>query len=114
MKCINCKYNDGMVYTSMPPKYKCTITKEFHLGDDDCNVEFAPVKHGHWIEAPQEMQNEENLKNDNKLYICSFCDAGDVHSITQIVPYCWNILVRSCYIYYFNNSNSRFDSCNHS
>ena len=88
--CAYCKYNDGMVYTSMPPKYKCTITKEFHLGDDDWNVEFEPVKHGHWIEAPQEMQNEEDLKNDNKLYICSFCDAGDVHSITQIVPYCWN------------------------
>ena len=49
-----------------------------------------PINHGKWIEAPQEMQNEENLKNDNKLYICSSCDAGDVHSITQIVPYCWN------------------------
>lgn len=43
MKCANCEYNDGMVYTSLPPKYRCTITNEFHFGDDNCNVDFAPV-----------------------------------------------------------------------
>lgn len=48
-KCAYCKYNDGAVYTSTPPKYRCTVTGEYHLALDDCNVEFAPVKHGHWI-----------------------------------------------------------------
>ncbi len=48
-KCAYCKYTDGVVYTSMPPKYKCTITGEYHFANDDCDVEFAPVKHGRWI-----------------------------------------------------------------
>ena len=48
-KCMYCEYRDGATYTSMPPKYKCTITGEYHLALDDCNVEFAPVKHGRWI-----------------------------------------------------------------
>lgn len=61
--CAYCKYNGGMVYTSIPPKYKCTITKEFHLGDDDCNVEFTPVKHGHWI----------RVNSDDSLWKCSVC-----------------------------------------
>ena len=49
MKCANCEHNDGMVYLSLPPTYRCTITNEFHFGGDDCNMEFAPVKHGRWI-----------------------------------------------------------------
>ena len=48
MKCAYCDYTDGLVYTSMPPKYRCTITNEFHLGFDDCDVEFTPVRHGKW------------------------------------------------------------------
>lgn len=63
MNCAYCKYNDGMVYTSIPPKYKCTITNEFHLGLDDCNVEFAPVKHGRWI----------NVNDDSSAFRCSVC-----------------------------------------
>jgi len=43
MNCANCKYNDGKVYTSLPPKYKCTITDEFHEAYGDCNVDFVPV-----------------------------------------------------------------------
>lgn len=50
MRCAYCKYNDGLVYTSIPQKYKCTITNEFHLAFDDCNVEFAPIKRGKWID----------------------------------------------------------------
>lgn len=42
-KCAYCEYNDGAVYTSDPPKYRCTVTGEYHLALDDCNVEFAPV-----------------------------------------------------------------------
>lgn len=47
--CANCQYNDGVIYTSMPPQYKCTITNEFHHNNDKCDVKFAPIKHGHWI-----------------------------------------------------------------
>lgn len=42
-KCAYCEYNDGAVYTSDPPKYRCTVTGEYHLALDDCTVEFAPV-----------------------------------------------------------------------
>lgn len=51
MVCAYCIYNDGAVYTSIPPKYKCTITNEFHFGLDNCDVNFAPVKHGKWIDG---------------------------------------------------------------
>lgn len=61
MKCAYCKYNDGAVYTSNPPKYRCSVTGEYHLALDDCNVEFAPVKHGRWINEP------------NCWYRCSVC-----------------------------------------
>lgn len=49
MKCAYCEYNDGAVYASNPPKYRCSVTGEYHLALDDCNVEFAPIKHGRWI-----------------------------------------------------------------
>lgn len=78
-KCAYCKYNDGMVYTSIPPKYKCTITKEFHLGDDDCNVEFTPVKHGHWIWTGScqvcSICDEEQYGVDTGRYYCPNCGA---------------------------------------
>lgn len=39
MTCGMCPFNDGMCYTSNPPKRKCTITNEFHYYDDECNCE---------------------------------------------------------------------------
>ena len=42
--CSNCPLNDGMCYTSLPPKYKCTATEEFHDGYYQCGcVTFAYV-----------------------------------------------------------------------
>ena len=37
--CANCEYNDGIVYTSLPPQYKCTLTNKFHFGDDRCDAD---------------------------------------------------------------------------
>lgn len=37
--CGNCEHTDGRIYTSNPPKVKCTITEEFHYKDDECNRE---------------------------------------------------------------------------
>lgn len=37
--CRYCPFNDKMVYTSYPPKYKCTITDEYHFGDETCNLD---------------------------------------------------------------------------
>lgn len=41
--CGNCDYNDGCTYTSLPPQYKCTLTGEFHFGNEPCDVDFVPV-----------------------------------------------------------------------
>lgn len=43
MNCGFCKYNDGYIYTSMPPKYRCTITGEYNFGEHKCDVDFVPV-----------------------------------------------------------------------
>lgn len=88
MKCAYCIYNDGAVYTSVPPQYKCTITNEFHFGLDNCNVEFAPVKHGRWIDMGDFEQCSEchstHLKEFqtyygkvvwNKTFYCPNCGA---------------------------------------
>lgn len=41
MICGRCPYTDGMIYTSLPPKVKCTITGEFHLCEHVCNCRNA-------------------------------------------------------------------------
>lgn len=38
--CGVCKFNDGCIYTSNPPQYKCTITGKFHFGGHTCDVTF--------------------------------------------------------------------------
>ena len=43
MNCRDCKYNDGSVYTSLPPLYKCTFTNEMHLGGHECDLDLVPV-----------------------------------------------------------------------
>lgn len=35
--CSNCGNNDGMVYTSNPVKYRCTLTGEWHYADHKCD-----------------------------------------------------------------------------
>ena len=42
--CSNCEYNDRMCYTSNPPKWKCTLTNEWHTADYRCE---------HWAEQQQ-------------------------------------------------------------
>lgn len=34
--CCNCPFNDGLVYTSFPAKYKCKITNEYNLAYHSC------------------------------------------------------------------------------
>lgn len=36
ISCANCPLNDGLVYTSFPPKFKCTATNEWHFGEHRC------------------------------------------------------------------------------
>ena len=41
MKCGNCPKTDGLCYTSLPPKVKCTVTGKFHEYGDDCDAGIA-------------------------------------------------------------------------
>jgi hypothetical protein len=41
MICGVCKYTDGLVYTSNPPKVCCKLTKDFHYASDECTCEEA-------------------------------------------------------------------------
>jgi hypothetical protein len=34
--CSNCGHNDGMVYTSNPVKYKCTLNNQYHEAGHTC------------------------------------------------------------------------------
>jgi len=86
MNCVSCKYNDGMVYTSIPPKYKCTITNEFHLAFDDCNVKFAPVKHGRWIGVEYDGYADGNPVYD--VWECSECHGEHYGEYDTLPPYC--------------------------
>ena len=36
INCANCQLNDGMVYTSLSPKFRCTATGEYNLGEHIC------------------------------------------------------------------------------
>lgn len=38
MSCGNCDKTDGLCYTSNPPKVRCTVTGEYRLYDDECNI----------------------------------------------------------------------------
>lgn len=41
-RCGSCDKTDGLCYASLPPKVKCTITGEYRLYDDTCNVKSNP------------------------------------------------------------------------
>lgn len=53
INCANCPLNDGMVYTSLPPKFRCTATGEYNLGEHMC----GRVK----IFYDENMESESNL-----------------------------------------------------
>ncbi len=77
--CFMCEYNDGCVYTSIPPQYKCSIDNEFHFGDYKCDKEFVPVKHGHWITYEDEGWT---------IYECSNCGKESPSADTYYCPLC--------------------------
>lgn len=48
LNCANCSFTDGLCYTSLPPKYRCTFDNNFYDGYHACHLELAPVRHGRW------------------------------------------------------------------
>lgn len=58
--CGQCEYTDGLTYTSLPSKVKCTITGEYHFQNDICNIEFKPTIKAKWIIKPDFMMDVSN------------------------------------------------------
>ena len=81
--CGGCEFTDGCIYTSNPPKLRCTINNEFHSGDFVCPFTFAPVVKGKWEQI-------ERWATKAK-YRCSVC-GRTIMSATKVniekYPYC--------------------------
>ena len=45
-------------------------------------------KRGKWILS--DIQNPEDVRNGNYVYICSNCSHSDIHAKTTVVPFCWH------------------------
>ena len=45
-------------------------------------------KRGKWILS--DIQNPEDVRNGNYVYICSNCLHSDTHAKTTVVPFCWH------------------------
>ena len=85
MICGNCDKTDGLVYTSLPPKVRCKISNSFHEMGDECNIEWKPVVHGHWITITDDIFAD--------TYKCSECDkepliADYEFALTPYCPFC--------------------------
>lgn len=82
MNCGLCDKTDGMCYTSQPPQVKCTVTGEFHLFSDKCNV----------IELFQQVKAERdaavrdlhgNCKVCAKMFPCAECLQNPISEIER-------------------------------
>lgn len=73
--CGSCSFTDRLVYTSYPPKYRCTFDNNFYDGDHSCHLELAPVRHGRWIleESPYAEYEEGVDGESHPRYVCSLC-----------------------------------------
>ena len=56
-------------------------------------ADVQPVKRGYWIKQPEKFQIHEDVINSNYLYLCSCCNASDLHSERANndgeVKFCW-------------------------
>lgn len=50
--------------------------------------EGADRPQGHWI--LWESQRQEDVDNDNYVFVCSECGKADIHSKATTVSFCWN------------------------
>lgn len=62
INCANCPLNDGLIYTSYPPKFKCTATNEWHFGEYICGR--VKVYYDETIIAPSDLTKVTPLNQD--------------------------------------------------
>lgn len=48
MRCGQCDKTTGVIFNSLPAKVKCSIDNELHKMNEQCSIEFVPLKHAKW------------------------------------------------------------------
>ena len=66
--CAYCKYNDGIVYTSSPPMYKCTINNTYYYGNSGCHAFINPTS----IIRCKDCRNWQWSGPDNDIMRCNY------------------------------------------
>lgn len=103
MLCGSCPYTDGLCYTTLPPKVKCTITNNFHYYDDACDCEDYLANKP----SQEELDNIKKLLSEPLVFagsspvddyaavgICTTCIiceeeiTGDFYHLPKICPAC--------------------------
>ena len=77
MTCGSCSFNDGVCYTSYPPKYRCTFDNGYYEGFHPCHFELMPVRHGQW--ETKEYTTEDSFDDWIVIHheeVCSECGKG--------------------------------------
>lgn len=85
--CGNCPFNDGLCYTSLPPKYKCTFDNEFYDGIHECHYELKPVIHAVWNEGGGRVELIEDDFFMFPTYACSNCKS-EIDCVSDYCPSC--------------------------
>ena len=52
--------------------------------DNVPTADVEEVRHGEWRLIEEDVDS-----NGNNQYMCSLCEAGELHAPSVIVPYCW-------------------------
>lgn len=90
MCCGNCSFTDGLVYTSYPPKYRCTFDNNFYDGHHACHLDLAPVVHATWYDGNGWLDYDHD-DFDNAIvrptYICSNCKSEEEYN-SDYCPSC--------------------------
>lgn len=66
------------------PAFNGGICKAKMIAREMPAADVEEVKHGEW-----RLIEEDADGNGNNQYMCSLCDAGELHAPSVIVPYCW-------------------------
>ena len=85
--CGNCSFNDGMCYTSNPPKFRCTFDNEYYEGFHPCHFDLKPVIHAIWDEGNGRVEIDEYDSYLKPTYICSNCKIEEDYR-TDYCPNC--------------------------
>ena len=90
MTCGSCYFNDGLCYTAMPPKYRCTFDNNFYDCHHNCHLVLAPVVHAKWLDGHGYIDCLDGDPDESYMiptWICSNCKCEEEHT-SDYCPNC--------------------------